>query len=196
MIPGQSIKNKRIVACSILLVGIGLLVNASYIQLKAQLAQVLMASAYAKHSLNSGTQAQKPWPWADTHVIAKLEIQGKSEYVLSNASMRNLAFGPAHMPQTAPLGSQGNSVIVGHRDTHFSRLQNVKVGEIISLHQPHKQTRYKIEEIIVVHQTQMDVTAQLQQSALTLITCYPFNGLDPNPQQRFVVRAIELANKT
>ncbi|MFT6267692.1 MAG: sortase A [Alphaproteobacteria bacterium] len=181
---------RAILASSILIVGIALLVNASYIQLKAQLAQVLIASAYNKQIAQQ--QVKKPWPWADTHVLAKLEVLGKTNYILANASMRTLAFGPAHMSQSANLGDLGNSVIVGHRDTHFSHLQNIKVGEIIRLHQGSEQTIYRVEEIKVVDETQVSVIEDLPLSALTLITCYPFNAVSPNPKQRFVVRAIRI----
>ncbi|MFT4652697.1 MAG: sortase A [Kangiellaceae bacterium] len=189
-INSRRLSKRAMLASSFLMLGLGLLVNASYIQLKAQLAQVLIASAYTK--LISQQQVQKPWPWADTHVLARLEIMGKTNYVLANASMRTLAFGPAHMSQTASFGDIGNSVIVGHRDTHFSHLQNIKVGDVIRLYHASQQIIYKVEEIKVVDEKQVGVTDDLPISVLTLITCYPFNALTPNPKQRFVVRAVKI----
>ena len=185
---------KKLLAGSVLVLGLGFIFHASYIQLKAQLAQVLIASAYAKQSEYPDQKPVEPWPWADTRVVAKLEISGKIDYILANASMRNLAFGPAHMPQSAALGSQGNSVIIGHRDTHFSHLQNIEIGETIRLYQGNKLSIYKVEEMMVVNEDDVEVLSDLPMSALTLITCYPFNGLNPKPKQRFVLRAIKVEN--
>lgn len=182
------VSKKQFLAVSTFLIGFTLIVNASYIQLKAQLAQCLIASAYAQQ-MTSKTP-QKPWPWADTQVLAKLQIGDNTDYVLADASMRNLAFGPAHMSQTSPIGEQGNSVIVGHRDTHFAHLQHVKVGQRISVQQPDKSTEYRIEEISIVDASDIGVIDDLPATALTLITCYPFNDINPNPKRRFVVRAI------
>lgn len=189
-----SYSKQNMVASGVLFVGLSLILNASYIQLKAQLAQVLIASAYVKHQMSSVKQTHKPWPWADTHVIAKLKISGQSSYVLANASMRNLAFGPALMSQTATLGSKGNSVIIGHRDTHFSHLQHIKIGEVIMVYQANKEFAYKVEEIVVVDESDISVIDDLPYGTLTLITCYPFNSIDPNPKQRFVIRASKIVD--
>lgn len=177
-------------AAATFMLGLSLVVNASYIQLKAELAQVLIASAYAQQITTQ--TPQKPWPWADTQVLAKLTIGDQSDYILADASMRNLAFGPAHMSQTSALGEQGNSVVVGHRDTHFSHLQNVKVGESIYVQLPEKTTEYRIEEIAIVDESEVAVIDNLPITALTLITCYPFNDINPNPKQRLVVRAVKI----
>lgn len=182
----------RSISCaSMMLIGIGLILNASYIQLKAQLAQVLLSSAYAKQIQQTKQAPIKPWPWADTHVVAKLEILGQTDYVLANASMRNLAFGPTHVDQSAALGSDGNSVIIGHRDTHFSHLQDVKIGTPIRLHHGGELTQYAVVETLVVNEEQVAALVNMHTSALTLITCYPFNDISPNPTKRFVVRAIK-----
>ena len=186
----RRLSKQSLFAAAIFMVGLTLVVNASYIQLKAELAQVLIASAYAQQI---ATQTpQKPWPWADTKVLAKLTIGERSDYVLANASMRNLAFGPAHMSQTSALGEQGNSVVVGHRDTHFSHLQDVKVGESIYVQLPDKTTEYRIEEIAIVDESEVAVIDNLPLTALTLITCYPFNDINPKPKLRFVVRAVKV----
>lgn len=186
----KRLSKQSLLAAAIFMVGLTFLVNASYIQLKAELAQVLIASAYAQQI---ATQTpQKPWPWADTQVLAKLKIGRQTDYILADANMRNLAFGPAHMSQTSDLGEQGNSVVVGHRDTHFSHLQNVKVGEIIYVQLPNKTTEYRIEEIAIVDESEVAVIDNLPITALTLITCYPFNDVNPNPHQRFVVRAVKI----
>lgn len=177
---------------SILLIFIGLILigKASYIHIKAALAQILLAQAYNQQQ---NEHAQKPWPWADTKVIAKLTIRGRSDYVLSEASGRSLAFGPAHVSSTANLGEVGNSVIVGHRDTHFAHLQDVQLGETIQIEKGHLSIDYQVVETAIVDENDTHVMGPLFDTALTLITCYPFNDISPNPKLRYVIRAIKIS---
>ena len=74
--------------------------EAAYIHAKAWLAQRLIASAWNR-SLASGAAA-KPWPWADTYPVARLEAprQKQSLMVLAGSSGRTLAFGPGHVEGT------------------------------------------------------------------------------------------------
>jgi len=175
------------IAC--MLIGLGLVSSAAYIQTKAELAQLLIARAYRLQSATN--EPQKPWPWADTSVIAKLIIKQHTDYVLADASMRNLAFGPTHMSHTSVPGSYGNSVIVGHRDTHFEKLKDIQLGEIIQIEREGIRIHYRVAETAIVHESDVAVSAQLDASALTLITCYPFNSVAANPELRYVVRAIK-----
>lgn len=179
----------RYAAYCCLAMGLGLITSAGYIQTKAEIAQLLIARAY-EHRVNTDSP-QKPWPWADTTILAKLIIKQQTEYILADASMRNLAFGPAHMSQTAIPGTYGNSVIIGHRDTHFEKLKDIQLGEIIQIERDGIRIHYRVAETAIVDESEVDVIERLEKTALTLITCYPFNSIHPNPKQRFVVRAIK-----
>lgn len=174
-----------------LMLGLILISSAGYIQSKAQVAQMLIARAY--HKQLETNIPHKPWPWADTLVMAKLIIKQKADYILADASMRNLAFGPTHVSYTAEPGTYGNSVIVGHRDTHFEKLKDVELGELIQIEKDGLRIHYRVAEKLIVNETDVAVMESLDANALTLITCYPFNSIDPNPTQRFVVRAIKEA---
>lgn len=181
----------------IIILGLCLIMNASYIQAKAFVAQVLIANAF-KQQLETGVP-KKPWPWADTKVIAKLSAKTNTKefnsYVLYDASMRNLAFGPSQMLNTGALNttnSYGNSVIVGHRDTHFAYLEHLNIDDKITVSDFSGQSNYKITEIVVVEETNISVLKETEQKMLTLITCYPFNDISPEPTQRYVVRAVKL----
>ena len=63
---------------------------------KAQLAQLLIERAWQRAL--AGEPAPKPWPWADTWPVARLDApaQGVSLFVLAGSSGRTLAFGPGH----------------------------------------------------------------------------------------------------
>lgn len=165
-----------------------------YIYAKAELAQFLIGNAWHKN-LNSD-QHHKPWPWADTYPIGELVIKDSNWYVLAGASGRNLAFAPAHVSSTAQPGEAGNSVIVGHRDTQFNRLKSLKRGDIIEVRSIDKHTQYKVSTLRIADQSQLEYMQSTngtefndEQSVLTLITCYPFDSVLPNPTHRFIVRA-------
>jgi sortase A len=80
-----------------------------------------------------GEAATAPWPWADTRPVARLSAKGGEIelIVLEGGSGRTLAFAPGHLSVSALPGEKGNSIIAGHRDTHFQFLQFMKRGESI-----------------------------------------------------------------
>jgi len=160
---------------------------SGYIQAKALLAQYLIAQAWTESQLTDGPVP--PWSWADTHPVAKLTINKKSTYVLAGATGRTLAFGPAHMSSTPLPGKPGNSVITGHRDTHFSNLAELNVGDVIHIETLDDSTKYKVTHTRIVDEKNLSVIQNSAQDMVTLITCYPFNGLNTNTPLRWVVRA-------
>jgi sortase A len=163
--------------------------GAAWIHAKATLAQHLIASAW------EGTKkdgARRPWPWADTRPVARLRVpsRGISLYVLAGTSGRSLAFGPGHVDGTAMPGSAGNSVIVAHRDTHFAFLRNLREDEEITVEDTRgRLTRYRVREVAVVDKSQTRLLDPADSPQLTLITCWPFDAVQPGTAQRYVVIA-------
>lgn len=162
-----------------------------YILGKAELAQVLIEAAWDKN-LQAGRQQNKPWRWADTTPVARLEFarQGASMVVLSGDSGRILAFGPGHSPDSPLPATGGNSVLSGHRDTHFSVLKSVAHDDLI-----HVQTlqgitaSYRVNNIRVVDKSAVGVKADNGIDELTLVTCWPFDALDAGGPARLVISA-------
>lgn len=191
------IARHRWIALSMLL-GIYQFSGGLYIFAKAELAQYLIAHAWHKN-LQSAEQ-HKPWPWADTHPVAELMVKDKSWYVLAGASGRNLAFAPSHVSSTPAPGESGNSVIVGHRDTHFNSLKRLQKGDIIEVKTQHRRQQFKVTMLRIAEQSQLEYlqtnhhmdTFDNDQSRLTLITCYPFDSVLPNPTHRYIVGAIAI----
>ena len=74
--------------------GVALLAAGFWLPAKAELAQHLLNRAWNRTT--EGDAAAKPWPWADTHPVARLALPGSGEplTVLAGASGRNLAFAP------------------------------------------------------------------------------------------------------
>jgi sortase A len=164
--------------------------EAAYIYTKAWLAQKLIASAW-DHSREQGV-AVRPWPWADTYPVARIQAprQGESLMVLSGASGRTLAFGPGHVEGTPLPGAHGNSVVSGHRDTHFSFLRQLKMGDALLVQTGNGGTvRYRVAATEVVHRKDVRVLLDAGDDRLTLVTCFPFDDPMPGGPLRFVVVA-------
>ncbi len=187
-------KAVRWLALALLVLGGGLIARATYLHAKAELAGILMRKAWDETARTGAPKA--PWPWADTHPVARLQIPriGYDEYVLEGASARVLAFGPARLLSSARPGEAGNLAIAGHRTSWFRPLEKVKTGDRILLEwfdeaNRKLQTReYEVEEIRVVRPTDTELLGPAPEDALTLITCYPF-GKSPKSPLRYIVRA-------
>ena len=166
--------------------------QGSYIYIKAQLAQYLIASAWQQAATEH--RQVKPWVWADMWPVAKLVVAQHDieQYVLAGTSGESLAFGPGHVFASASPTAAGNTIIAAHRDTHFSFLQHMQKGELISIMSVNGAQRdYVVQEIRVVDKN--DVAWLHEHNAdyqLSLVTCYPFNAIQPGGNLRFVVRAV------
>ena len=161
-----------------------------YIYAKAQVGQWLIAQAW-ESSLRTHRPV-KPWAWADTFPVGRLVVKklGVDQYVLSGASGRTLAFGPGHLHGTPLPGHFGNAVIAGHRDTHFSFLRDLRVGDLLEIETDRGQRRrFEVVESTIVHENDPAPLQWSPTAALTLVTCYPFDTPVPGGPLRYVVRA-------
>ncbi len=167
---------------------------AGWIHAKALVAQKLIAHSWAL--AREGGLSRRPWPSADTRPIARLTVPSRHVdlYVLEGASGRSLAFGPGHVSGTARPGSWGNTVIVAHRDTHFSFLRDLTLGEEIVVESaPSAIARYRVSEVTIVDKGETRMLDPADAAQLTLITCYPFDAVQPGTTQRYVVIAERIA---
>ena len=157
-----------------------------YMGTKAALAERLIAQAFAAH-IRDGS-AHRPWAWADIHPVAALEVPRLDvrRHVLTGASGSSLAFGIGHVDGTALPNTRGNCVLAGHRDNRFAFLQELRVGDELILTTRAGRGTWTIEAVAIVHEAQINLLEASTSRQLTLMTCYPFEGLTPG-NQRFVV---------
>jgi sortase A len=161
------------------------------IHAKAILAQHLLD--YAWQRTLGGAARAKPWPWADTWPVARLTARGLDGwvYVLADASGRSLAFGPGHVAGTAAPGAAGNSVIAGHRDTHFRFLQVLAADDRVTLETADGAARtYQIVDKRIIDTRQTQSVQPSDAPMLTLVTCYPFDAIVPGGPLRYAVTAV------
>lgn len=178
----------RIVCAALLCGSLWPAANAGYMLAKAGLAQHLIERAWQR----DGRQASRPWPWADTHPVARLRID-RLEYdawVLSGASGRTLAFGPGLAEGSAAPGMPGATIIAGHRDSHFTVLRNVRVGDHIRLQSADGRWRqYRVQQLSVADSRRDSISLLADHNRLVLVTCYPFDALRAGGPLRYVVQA-------
>ncbi len=184
-------------SCIVLLVIFGgvQLYGAVYLKAKAQVAQILLERAWSntqKSESLTSSDIHKPWSWADTYPVAKLSVptQNIQQIVLAGATGRTLAFAPGLLMASYDFEEAGATAIAGHRDTHFSFLQHVEVGEIIEVETTSgKLLSYRILETKITNINDSHLRLKDSRSLLALITCYPFNTLAPTGDLRFIVTA-------
>jgi sortase A len=178
-----------LVTC-LLAIGLWQLGQAAYIPAKALLAQELMLRAWER--AGGGDANPVPWPWADTWPVARLQAKNGQvrQIILAGGSGRTLAFGPGHLSASAMPGERGNSVIAGHRDTHFRFLKDLAVGEMLSVETVNGVlVHYEVIDLDVVDGRRSSLVLDTDESILSLVTCYPFDAADPGGPLRYVVTA-------
>lgn len=183
---------RLILLVAAVLIGLGLwhVGSAAVIHAKAWLAQVLLERSWA--ATLAGAARVRPWPWADTWPVARLQAPdlGVDQIVLAGASGRTLAFGPGHLDGTAPPGSAGHSVLSGHRDTHFHFLERLGAGSDLRVQRPDGAWRqYRVTGTEVIDARRARLAPGDGTALLTLVTCYPFDAVRSGGPLRYVVFA-------
>lgn len=187
MLQRLSRPRRWIVAC-LLCLGFWQLGQGAYIPAKAWFAQELMLRAWDRAAAGQANPA--PWPWADTWPVARLLARSGDVdlIVLAGGSGRTLAFGPGHLSASALPGRRGNSVIAGHRDTHFRFLQHLALGEQLQVETADGfEYNYTVVDIDIVDSRRNGLLLDTDGSMLSLVTCYPFDAIEPGGPLRYVV---------
>ena len=164
--------------------------QAAWLHAKAGLGQHLLVRAWDE-ARDAGAPV-KPWPWADTHPVARLRAPAHDVdlLVLDGANGRTLAWGPGHVAGSAAPGARGNAIVTGHRDTHFAFLRDVKRGDAIEVETTDGAVRrYRVERTLVADKAALKLPADGRATTLALVTCYPFDAVDPGTPLRYAVVA-------
>jgi LPXTG-site transpeptidase (sortase) family protein len=103
------------------------------------------------------------------------------EVVVEGLSDKDLWAGPGHMPGTVFPGQNGNSVISAHRDRHFHRLDDLRIGDMVETQTPMMSVMWRITQRRVVGKDERAIF-DAQTPTLTLTTCWPtrYIGLAPD----------------
>lgn len=172
-----------------------MVVDAAWLPAKAALAQVLLERAWQRSLDDGGRHA--PWPWADVAPVARLGAPrlGVARIILSGDSGRSLAFAPGWSESTASPGETGVSVVSAHRDTHFRFLRDLVVGDALLVETKHGTRDYRVASLRVADARHERILVDGEADRLLLVTCFPFDALDPRGPLRYVVEARPLGGE-
>ena len=175
-----------------------LCLHASWLPIKGLASQILISHSWQQTLAKN--QPIKPWPWADTYPIAVLVFEriNKNIVVLNGGDPTTLAFSAgAVAPFNQPMATKP-FVVAGHRDSHFSFLEDVVMNDIISLADKHGRSElYQVEAIDIVDANTGQLPVLADDTTLVLITCYPFKTFNANTHsgdkgERYVITARKL----
>jgi sortase A len=130
---------------------------------------------------------------AEGDMLGELQVPrlGLDAIVVQGDSTADLRRAVGHLSESAIPGEWGNVALVGHRDTFFRPLRDIRLGDEIKFKTRERSFEYVVEAIEVVAPTDIRVLETSTGHDLTLVTCFPFHFVGPAPK-RFVVRAREV----
>lgn len=122
--------------------------------------------------------------------VARLRFSrlGQEVYVWGDENPKHLTKGPVWLRQTRGFGSIGNTVVAGHRDTHFRFLKDAKLGDRFIVDQALGHNTFRIYDIQIVFPTDTALLAPTVEKTVTLVTCYPFYVIG-RANRRLIIRA-------
>jgi sortase A len=156
-----------------------------YIHAKAILAQILLSSFV--QTLATGQDVNRSsdtYRWRASRCPASAKRDRARRRDWAGARVR-----PGHVARTAQAGDAGTAVYSAHRDTHFSFLGDVEVGdEIVITRRDGAAFRYRVTGASVVRWDASGIDPMAPGRHLVLATCWPLNAKMSGPL-RYLVRA-------
>lgn len=127
-------------------------------------------------------------------IIGKVIVKRTGEQIpiLMGATEENLRGGATLYDNGIYPGENGTAIILGHRETTFGFLENIKVGDEVDIESLNTTYKFKVKRTYITTPDDESILAQKNNPSLTLVTCYPFNYLGHAPE-RFIVK-LDLIN--
>ena len=184
---------RKLIVSALVIVGGVMSIQASWLPTKAWVSQQLIHNSWQQSiTAHERLVVVKPWPWADTYPIAELIFQrlDKSIVVLNGGDPTTLAFSAGAVAPFNQPKATNPFVVAGHRDSHFAFLEDIAMKDVISLVDGQGKTQlYQVKNIDIVDATTGQLPLIADEQTLVLITCYPFNQLGNDSNERYVITA-------
>lgn len=123
------------------------------------------------------------------NVIGKIIVSKTGEQIpiIKGATEENLRDGATLYDNGIYPGYKGTSIILGHRETTFGFLENVKIGDEIEIEILTNKYKFKLEKTYIVKPDDPLILKQESYPGITLETCYPFHYFRSAPD-RFIAK--------
>lgn len=120
--------------------------------------------------------------------VLRIPRLGLEVPVFAGATDDHMTRGAGRIAGSPGFGEPGNVGVSSHRDGHFRRLKDIRVGDEILVDTLTQRYRYVVAEIRITDPDDTMVLWPGSVPEVTLVTCYPFYYFG-NAPRRFVVRA-------
>ncbi|WP_338631933.1 class D sortase [Clostridium baratii] len=123
------------------------------------------------------------------NIIGKIIVSKTGEQIpiIKGATEENLIDGAALYDNGVYPGDKGTAIILGHRETTFGFLENVKIGDEIEIETLTNKRKFRLEKIYIVKPDDPLILKQENYPGVTLETCYPFHYFGSAPD-RFIAK--------
>lgn len=159
--------------------------------------QVLPALAPLDHSPNSQSSSDSvtrtvvysPYPKVGD-VIGTISLPSLKQKlpIIEGTDEPELKRGVGHYVRSVLPGISDNSVLAGHRDSVFSELGKLALGDPIVVRTTAGEFTYMVTKFRIVMADDRTVIVPTTSPVLTLSTCYPFRYIG-NAPKRYIVTA-------
>lgn len=114
--------------------------------------------------------------------------------IIQGTGDKELKKGVGHFIQSVLPGEEDNCVLSGHRDTVFSQIGKLKIGDSLIIETAAGIFTYEVSGTRIVKEDDRTVIVPTDSTVLTMTTCYPFNFIGSAPD-RYIVSANLVKNK-
>lgn len=123
------------------------------------------------------------------NLFAKLIIESTKDQipVVNGVALKDLNHGAGYYTKSVQPGQVGNCIILGHRETVFHNLGELKLQDAIVVEMLDKKYVYRVEETKIVDKINDDLLDPVKDATLTLITCYPIKYTGPVEKRYLVI---------
>jgi LPXTG-site transpeptidase (sortase) family protein len=159
---------------------------AGFTVIRAETHQSEVVRQWTEPSFNSANTKLLLPPGAVARL--RFERQNRDVFVWGDEKSDHWAKGPVWLRVTRSFASTGNTVVAGHRDTHFRFLKDAKVGDVFEVNQEASHLTFRISMMRIVSPTDRSLLAPTAEKTVTLVTCYPFYMVG-RASHRMIIRA-------
>ena len=114
--------------------------------------------------------------------------------ILQGTGVNELKNGVGHFTQSVLPGEEDNCVLSGHRDTVFTEIGDLKIGDQLIVQTSAGTFTYEVDGTRIVDADDKTVIVPTDHAVLTMTTCYPFNFLG-NAPERYIISAALVNSK-
>lgn len=123
----------------------------------------------------------------DTVGSLSIPVLNQALPIIQGTGDAELKKGVGHFIQSVLPGEVDNCVLSGHRDSVFSKLGTLKLGDVVITKTSAGTFTYKVKRIRIVGKDDRTVIVPTENAVLTLSTCYPFHYVGNAPKRYIVV---------